>query len=182
MTKKFLLLTKYEWEVVVLFALAILINVFWLHLPVIQICSLYVLGMSFEFATHGAWTYNPALKDSPFSIPSIGANWIFGLGWVGNIVTSIAFGTWLGSLLGLTGVWMAIIGVGILGNIWERLFLLLQLWTYNPKHWIVNLWTSRPQLSDHGVPWAVTLGYPVMGFGVWYALKGITFLTGMIHV
>lgn len=164
-------ITKYEWEVLALFAAALIINHFTIHLSALDIAVLFTLGILFEVLTHNAWNYNPALEKSPFFIKSIGADWLFGLGWVGNIVTSLAFGTWLAGLVHLQGAWIGVLGVGILGNVWERVFLALGLWTYNPKNWIVTIGTSHPIYSDHGVPLLVTLGYPIMGLGVWHVLK-----------
>jgi len=152
-------ISRNEYQILFLFAFAIslqfLLNPFtWLELGV-----LYAMGMAFEFLTQDAWDYNPDLKDSTFTYPGKDVNFIFGLGWVSVVLTGYTIGT----MFPFGEFWSLVAGIFITGNILERLFLALGLWTYNEEHWSVTLWTGKPIMTDIGIPVSVTQGYINIG-------------------
>ncbi len=165
---------KYEYAIMTLFALGLIPQFCYLHLSFPAFVVFYYFGMTFEFTTEAAWNYNPLLLNSTFTVRDRDVNWIFGLGWQATLI----FGLSLGQLLQQTllthwhPIWTASIGLGIVGNILEWVFLKLGLWKYNEQYWITTLWTGKPVMVGP-IPIAVRIGYFGMGVIVYFIVHTI---------
>lgn len=160
-----------EWKILFLFVVGLYVNSNYLFLNCSQLVTLYIFGMFFEFTTEQAWDYNPILKKSTFTLQDRDVSLIFGLGWVGTLI----LGKSLGKFMFASPTPAALhagIGLFIVGNIMEQLFLYFKLWKYNKEHWIATLWTGRPIMIAE-IPVAVRVGYFVMGIVVFYLLQFI---------
>jgi len=165
-----IIISRLEWVILLMFAIAMTVDYFFLHLGYTRLSILYFLGMMFEFFTEAAWDYNPVLYKSTFTLRDRDVNWIFGLGWVGTLVLGLSLGklfldldmpAWIASAL----------GIGIVGNIMEEIFLKLGLWKYNEKNWIVSLGLKK-SLMIGKIPLTVRLGYfLLMGTLIPFAVK-----------
>ena len=75
-------ISKYEWEVLALFAISLIPQLGWLHIVFATCCMIYLYGFTFEMLTGEAWNYNKALDKSTFTLRDRDVSLIFGLGWM----------------------------------------------------------------------------------------------------
>ncbi len=160
--------TKYEWQILCLFLIALNFNNQYLHLPIILMGVYYAIGMLFEFLTQSLWDYNVALKKSPFTIKNKDINWIFGLGWLSAVILGFVLGNYLECLIPNKPIRM-ILGFTIIGNILENVFYYFDLWKYNTTHPLLKV---PPYIGKYivifKIPLAVRAGYPVLGTIAYY--------------
>ena len=158
-----LVITRLEWKILALFAAGCAINLWYLHLGAATLVTLYLFGMFFEFTTEAAWNYNKALDRSTFTLRDRDVNWLFGLGWQATLITGLSLGRASGSALPGWPDWLCDgLGLFLVGNAMEQTFYVFGLYRYNPRHWIVTLWTGHPVELFH-IPVAVRAGYFFMG-------------------
>lgn len=161
-------ITRYEWQILSLFLLSIIVNVSYFHMHIVTFIVFYLFGILFEFITEPLWDYNPELHQSPFTLRSKDINFLFGLGWCAIVILSLSIGvlltTWIPSAL-----LCAVIGFLVIGNILETLYLYFGLWTYNTSHPMLRF---PPVLGRYievfTVPLSVRLGYAVNGIVAYY--------------
>lgn len=167
---KAIVLSHLEKKILLLFVIGFAIGGPYLHFPFSTWVLLYVFGMSFEFLTEPAWNYNPILYKSTFTLRDRDVNWIFGLGWQATLALGLSLGKWFEQTFTLMQTlpnWcLASLGLGLVGNVMEQIFLKLGLWEYNLNNWICTIWT-RHAIMVGRIPLAVRLGYFGMGAIVW---------------
>jgi hypothetical protein len=151
-------ISKYEWEVLALFGISLIPQLGWLHIGFATCCMIYLYGFTFEMLTGEAWNYNKALDKSTFTLRDRDVSLIFGLGWMAVIFIGTALARYIEAKFSLPTIVCYMLGIGIVGNILERTFLALGLWTYNMKSWIVTIFTGHPIMLGK-LPLAVVVGY-----------------------
>lgn len=150
-------ITKYEWQILSLFLAAALAKT--IPTPPLFYVVFYGLGMTFELVTHRIWKYHPSLRESPLSPFPIGANLMFGLGWVAVVVLGLSLGAVFGRHM--PGLLADVLGVLIVGNILETVFFVLGLYAYEEA----SPWLKFPLpylgrfVTLAGVPLSVRIGY-----------------------
>lgn len=165
-------ISRLELWVLLLFGAGLLVNAISIQLAAGTLVILYLFGIAFEFLTDDAWHYHPSLRLSTFAAPDRDVNWILGLGWVGALILGIVAGRALFGLLGWPSdsIWAAVVGLGIVGNLLEQIYLALGLWSYAYDHWICRMLLPKAVvLLD--IPLSVRLGYFWMGAVVWTLIE-----------
>ncbi|MGL1935174.1 MAG: hypothetical protein OCD01_09140 [Fibrobacterales bacterium] len=151
-------ITKYGWEVLILFLVSIIPIVTYIHLPFHTIVILYLVGMTFEILTEDSWNYNKAMDRATFMLRDRDVSLIFGLGWIGTLSFGMSFAKVLRDFADVDLYWSLFIALGVVGNILEASFLKLGLWKYNMEAKGVNLgFKHMPCIL--GVPLSVVVGY-----------------------
>jgi len=146
-----------EWEVLGLFAAGIVCNALYTHLPSQFIALVASVGLAFEYATRSLWTYNKNIQHSPFTIH--GVNLLLGLGWVGLILLGLGLSKFLSVSFSIQHQLIAVIlGIGVVGNIIEQLYLHLHIFTYNTNKKIFRFPFNK-LIMIYGIPLSVRLGY-----------------------
>ena len=151
------LISIQEWEVLGLFAAGIVCNALYARLPLQFIAVTAVVGLAFEYATRSLWTYNKNIRHSPFTIH--GVNLLLGLGWVGLVLLGLGLAKFLTASFSIQYQLIAVIlGIGVVGNIIEQLYLWLHIFTYNTNNKIFRF-PFKKLIMFLGIPLSVRLGY-----------------------
>lgn len=166
-------MNKYEWFLVGLFALTLIVNLKAKRLRLVHMLFLLVFYTGVEFATQGAWQYNPAFDASMFTFRHHDVNVIVALGWVSMIGLGLSLGESLGEPLARFGFSALrpfatlagdILGVGLVGISVELFSVLWGMFSYQPNFW-TTLGMANP-IWVGPLPLTVVAGYFLTG---WFA-------------